>query len=58
MIKLSVLTQLIAFKFGYVPALAESIAKDMIRDDFPKNGIHTMGQVVAFLDFVLVESRG
>jgi hypothetical protein len=42
--------KLIAFKFGYTEMVAESLAVDFCRDDFPKNGIQTAGQAIAYLD--------
>ena len=45
-----VLTKIIAYKFGYPLGLAECVARDMIRDDFPKNGVKTMGEAIAYLD--------
>ena len=42
----------IAEKFGYDQASAEAVADDMIRDDFPKNGIKTMDDAYAYIDYV------
>lgn len=44
--------KLIVFKLGASPELADLVADDMIADDFPINGIKTMGQVIGFLDYV------
>lgn len=57
-IKKETLAKVIAYKFGYEKDVAESIAEDFIRDDFPKSGVRTMGQAVAHLDWVLAEVRG
>jgi len=51
-INISTLAKIIAFKFGYDEAQARAVAEDMIRDDFPKNGIATMGGAVVYLDYV------
>jgi hypothetical protein len=56
--KRNVVAKIITYKFGYSPMVAESIADDFIRDDFPKNNIRTMGEAVAFIDFVYAEARG
>jgi len=52
MINISVLAKIIAFKFGYTEAAARAVAEDMLRDDFPKNGITTMSGAIVFLDYV------
>jgi hypothetical protein len=52
MINISVLAKIIAFKFGYDIEAARAVAEDMVRDDFPKNGITTMGGAVVYLDYV------
>jgi hypothetical protein len=44
--------KLIVFKLGAEPELAEIVADEMIADDFPLNKIKTMGQVIAYLDYV------
>jgi len=46
------LAKLIVFKCGTPEEIAEVAAEEMIHDDFPKNGIKTMGQAIAFLDYV------
>ena len=51
-IKNMVLTRVIATKFGYPDGLAETIARDMLRDDFPRNDIRTMGEAIAYIDKV------
>ena len=50
-----VLAKIISHKLGYPLGLAETIARDMIRDDFPKNGVKTMGEAIAYLDAVKAE---
>jgi len=50
--KRGVLSKIIAFKMGLGEGEADLIAADMIRDDFPKNGILTMGGAIAFIDHV------
>jgi hypothetical protein len=57
-IKKETVAKIIAAKFGYEKDVAESIAEDFIRDDFPKSGVKTMGQAIAHLDWVLAEVRG
>jgi hypothetical protein len=52
MINLSILAKLIAFKFGYEDEAARAVAEDMLRDDFPKNGITTVGGAIVYLDYV------
>ena len=52
MINLSVLAKLIAFKFNYDDETARAVAEDMLADDFPKNGITTVGGAIVFLDYV------
>jgi hypothetical protein len=52
MINIKVLAKLIAFKFGYDEEAARAVAEDMLRDDFPKNGITTVGGAIVFLDYV------
>lgn len=52
MINISTLAKLIAFKFGYGEAAARVVAEDMLRDDFPKNGITTVGGAIVYLDYV------
>ncbi|GEM_PF-2325623 len=52
MINLSVLTKLIAYKFGCDLGEARAVAEDMLRDDFPKNGITTAGGAIVYLDYV------
>lgn len=47
-----VLAKIISHKLGYPLGLAECVARDMIRDDFPKNGVKTMGEAIAYLDEV------
>jgi len=47
-----VVAKLIVFKLGAEPELAEIAADEMIADDFPKNGVKSMGQAIAFLDYV------
>lgn len=46
------LAKLIVFKCGTEPEVAEIAAEEMIADDFPKNGVKTMGQAIAYLDYV------
>jgi hypothetical protein len=46
------LAKLIVFKCGTPEEVAEIAAEEMIADDFPKNGVKTMGQAIAFLDYV------
>ena len=46
------LAKLIMFKCGTPEYVAEIAAEEMIADDFPKNGVKTMGQAIAFLDYV------
>jgi hypothetical protein len=52
MINIKVLAKLIAYKFGYDEEAARAVAEDMLRDDFPKNGITTVGGAIVFLDYV------
>ncbi len=52
MISLSILTKLIVNKLGYGAAEAQRVAELMLVDDFPKNGIRTVGQALEFLDYV------
>jgi hypothetical protein len=52
MINIKVLAKLIAFKFGYDEEAARAVAEDMLRDDFPRNGITTVGGAIVFLDYV------
>ena len=51
-IKKTTLAKLIEFKCGTPKAVAEIAAEEMIHDDFPMNGIKTMGQAITFLDHV------
>jgi hypothetical protein len=46
----TVLAKLITEKCGTPKPVAEIAAEEMIRDDFPQNGIGTMGQAIAYLD--------
>jgi len=57
MINIKVLAKLIAYKFGYDEEAARAVAEDMLRDDFPKNGITTVGGAIVFLDYVKGLSR-
>lgn len=50
--KKGVLAKIIAFKMGYDEITAEAVAADMIRDDFPKNGVLTMGAAIRYIDNV------
>jgi len=50
--KKGVLAKIIAFKMGYDEITSEKIAADMIADDFPKNGILTMGAAIRYIDNV------
>jgi len=50
--KKGILAKIIAFKTGYDEITAEAIAADMIRDDFPKNGVLTMGAAIRYIDNV------
>lgn len=52
MINISVLAKLIAYKFGCGEAVARVAAEEMLRDDFPKNGITTVGGAIVYLDYV------
>ena len=54
----TVLEKVLMYKFNYDPVTAESVAADLLRDDFPANGITTIGQAIAFLDRVHDELRG
>jgi hypothetical protein len=45
-----VLGRIIARKFDFDEVVAESIARDMIMDDFPANGIKTMGAAIAYIE--------
>ena len=47
-IKKTTLAKLIEFKCGTPKAVAEIAAEEMIHDDFPMNGIKTMGQAITF----------
>ena len=51
-IKKTTLAKVIAAKFGYDDITAEAAAGDFIRSDFRLNGITTMGQAIAFLDYI------
>ncbi len=57
--KRETIIKIIAFKLGFDRTAAESIADDMISDDFPKNGIKTMGQAIGYLEHIraLLEAR-
>lgn len=46
------LAKLIVFKCGTEPEVAEVAADEMIDDDFPKNNVRTMGQAIAYLDYI------
>jgi len=48
--KATVLGKVIANRFDFDEVVAESIARDMIRDDFPMNGITTMGAAIAYIE--------
>ena len=50
--KRETIVKLIMRKLGLDRLFAELVADDMIRDDFPKNGIKTMGGVITYLDYV------
>jgi hypothetical protein len=52
MINIKVLAKLIAYKFGYGEREARAVAEDMLRDDFPKNGITSVGGAIGYLDYV------
>ena len=54
MINVNVLAGIIAYKFGYDlrDVRARAVAEDMLRDDFPKNAIKTVGGAIAYLDYV------
>jgi hypothetical protein len=56
--KQTVLAKIIAFKFDYDDETAALVAEDMIADDFVLNKIKTMGEAIAYLDFVHDELRG
>ena len=45
-----VLARIIAQKFDFDMITADAIARDLIRDDFPLNGITTIGQAIAYLN--------
>lgn len=54
MVSLKHLTaRILEVKLDYPEGYAASIADDFIRDDFPKNGIRTPGQAIAYLDEVV-----
>ena len=46
----TVLGKIIARRFDFDELVAESIAEDMIRDDFPLNGITTMGEAIRYIE--------
>jgi hypothetical protein len=46
------LAKLIVFKCGTQEEVAEFAAEEMISDDFPKNHVRTMGQAIAYLDYI------
>jgi hypothetical protein len=48
--KATVLGRIIARKFDFDEVVAEDIARDMIEDDFPANGITTMGAAIAYIE--------
>jgi hypothetical protein len=56
-LKKETVAKLVAYKIGYENEVAESIADDLMRSDFPLNHIKTMGEALAYIDFVLAESR-
>lgn len=50
--KSSTIIKLIKHFFGMEGIAAEIAADEMIRDDFPKNGIKTMGEVIRYFEYV------
>jgi len=50
--KRSTIVKLIKHFFGIEGMTAEIAADEMIRDDFPKNGIKTMGRVIGYFEYV------
>jgi len=50
--------KILIYKFGYEPEIAESIAADLIRDDFKKNAIRTPGGAIAFIDALYDRMHG
>jgi hypothetical protein len=54
--KTTVLGKVIANRFDFDEVVAESIARDMIADDFPMNGIKTMGEAIRYIE--AIERRG
>ena len=55
--KQRVLAKIIAYKFGYDDETAGRVADDMMEDDFPKNGVRTIGEAIAYIDFVHGKAR-
>ena len=51
-IKQTTIAKIITFKFGIPAPAAEIAAEEMVKDDFPKNGIRTMGQAIGYLEHV------
>ena len=50
--KATVLGRIIARRFGFDEVVAEDIARDMIKDDFPMNKITTIGQAIAYIEAI------
>jgi len=50
--KRETIIKLIIAKCGLERPVAEVAADEMIRDDFPKNGIRTMGAALGYIEHV------
>lgn len=44
-------------RLGYDTAVAEDLAQDFVKDDFPTNGIRTISQAASYLDELLARVR-
>ena len=53
----SVLERVLMFKLGYDEVTVAAVADDLLRDDFPKNGITTIGEAIAYIDVLRTEAH-